>query len=399
MAITRLTTTAASLALAAAVSCAAAPCDFDFTPVTQLVQSNLAPLGLPGAVIIVERAGTILYQRAFGSYALSAVVPSASSAKWISGAVVMSVVDSGELSLDSTTAQVLGWTGPKGTITLRQLFSHTSGLRDAPCLGDPTITLAQCVDQIYLNEQLLFAPGSAFLYGGASMQVAGRMCEVATGRPWTQLFNERLRAPLGFTITQYTPIGTPNPWIAGGAQITAGEYVRMLRMIANGGTYGGVRVLSEGSVRAMLADQTGGAPPIGFPPTLNQYLGYGVGNWLWRANPLGYVVDSSSPGALGVSPWIDRERNLACIFLVRNSLQNVDALVDSLQPLIRSIVDAGTFPGDANFDGIVDFADLSAVLGGYGQVGGALPGDVDHDGRVGFSDLAIVLGSFGSGCM
>jgi len=54
-------------------------------------------------------------------------------------------------------------------------------------------------------------------------------------------------------------------------------------------------------------------------------------------------------------------------------------------------------PGDTNGDGRVDFADLNAVLGAFGQTGVALSADVTGDGRVDFVDLNVVLGSFGSG--
>jgi len=54
-------------------------------------------------------------------------------------------------------------------------------------------------------------------------------------------------------------------------------------------------------------------------------------------------------------------------------------------------------PGDANGDGVVDFADLSIVLGEFGQTGEGLKGDLNGDGVVDFADLSIVLGAFGSG--
>ncbi|TVQ59149.1 MAG: hypothetical protein EA379_11875 [Phycisphaerales bacterium] len=55
-------------------------------------------------------------------------------------------------------------------------------------------------------------------------------------------------------------------------------------------------------------------------------------------------------------------------------------------------------PGDANGDGVVDFADLSAVLSDFGQSGPDLPGDVNGDGEVNFADLSLVLANFGVDC-
>ncbi|MGP1309568.1 MAG: SUMF1/EgtB/PvdO family nonheme iron enzyme [Phycisphaerales bacterium] len=53
---------------------------------------------------------------------------------------------------------------------------------------------------------------------------------------------------------------------------------------------------------------------------------------------------------------------------------------------------------DANGDGFVNFADLNAVLAGFGQSGEAMPGDVNRDGVVDFVDLNEVLGAFGTAC-
>jgi len=51
--------------------------------------------------------------------------------------------------------------------------------------------------------------------------------------------------------------------------------------------------------------------------------------------------------------------------------------------------------GDANGDRVVDFADLNAVLAGFGQSGEDIPGDVNCDGAVNFGDLNTVLTNFG----
>jgi hypothetical protein len=54
--------------------------------------------------------------------------------------------------------------------------------------------------------------------------------------------------------------------------------------------------------------------------------------------------------------------------------------------------------GDTNGDGIVNFADLNAVLGSFGATGapGFDPADLDNDGDVDFADLNTVLANFGS---
>ncbi|MBX3353888.1 MAG: hypothetical protein KF684_13225 [Phycisphaeraceae bacterium] len=55
-------------------------------------------------------------------------------------------------------------------------------------------------------------------------------------------------------------------------------------------------------------------------------------------------------------------------------------------------------PGDTNADGVVNFADLNAVLSAFGQTGQGIPGDVNNDGTVNFADLNLVLSVFGAAC-
>ncbi|MEY3021568.1 MAG: Dockerin type domain [Planctomycetota bacterium] len=50
-------------------------------------------------------------------------------------------------------------------------------------------------------------------------------------------------------------------------------------------------------------------------------------------------------------------------------------------------------PADLNCDGIVDGADLAALLGGWGGSG---TGDIDGDGNVNGADLAALLGAWGA---
>jgi len=56
-------------------------------------------------------------------------------------------------------------------------------------------------------------------------------------------------------------------------------------------------------------------------------------------------------------------------------------------------------PGDADGSGIVDFADISAVLANWGQSGLPYrPGDADGSGTVDFADISTVLANWGSNC-
>ncbi len=102
----------------------------------------------------------------------------ASVSKTLSAVVLMSLVDDGLLDLNDSIGQYLPvFTAyGKGHSTIRQCFSHTGGWPDGDdYINDGTLTLAESVDSIAMNIPLAYEPGTAFLYGGISMQIVGRV--------------------------------------------------------------------------------------------------------------------------------------------------------------------------------------------------------------------------------
>jgi hypothetical protein len=57
-----------------------------------------------------------------------------------------------------------------------------------------------------------------------------------------------------------------------------------------------------------------------------------------------------------------------------------------------------TITADTNGDNVVNFTDLNAVLGAFGQTGAGNPADINGDGTVNFNDLNSVLSEFGLDC-
>lgn len=56
---------------------------------------------------------------------------------------------------------------------------------------------------------------------------------------------------------------------------------------------------------------------------------------------------------------------------------------------------AQTFPGDANLDQEVNFADFLALSVGFGEDGGWEKGDFDGDGQTAFPDFLLLSDNFG----
>ncbi|MBL7999039.1 MAG: serine hydrolase, partial [Candidatus Kapabacteria bacterium] len=367
------------VAICCSVMAAAQP--YNFAPVDKLLSDSARAMGgLQGktATVILSPTAT-LFTKATGVFTADSVVPIASSSKWLSGAVIMSLVDAGKLSLDDSCGKYLTtFNGSKAGITIRQLMSHTSGLPgNTGFESNRSLTLSQAVDSIGLTTTLLSTPGTQFRYGGASMHVAGRIVEIIEGKPWDSVFAERIARPLGMTLTDYEGLGqTDNPQIAGGARSSANEYARFLTMLLNKGLYNGKRILSEQSVVIMSGDQTRGAAIVSSPfDAYQQYdtnmakSRYGIGNWVeMPTKSSGVVYDNSSQGAFGFSPWIDWNRNVAGVISVRSLMRNVTPTYITLKLLLRNIIDTAKQPAN-NYE--------LTVTNGYGG-GRYKAGDTVH---------------------
>lgn len=304
--------------------------------------------GAPGVSVLVYRDQDLLYRVDRGRIAPDAVLPIASASKWMTAALVMTLVDEGRLSLDEPIGRRLPeFRGPAGEITLRQLLSYTAGqggLRGLSDIVQPTdLTLAESAARIAGRRQR-DPPGEVFRYGGPSLQVAGALVEQATGRRWSDLFQERISAPLGMTATTWghplrpglAPDKVTNPNLQGGVYTTAEDYGRFLGMIAAGGVSHGRRILSEAAVAELERVQTSGVRMAYRPSGLADLEAYALGHWCETPKTDGGCLLASSPGAFGVYPWIDRQTGLYGLFFLRYELSLVVGPIRKARALILS---------------------------------------------------------------
>jgi CubicO group peptidase (beta-lactamase class C family) len=313
---------------------------YDFTNLDKILE-RVAPKH-NGIALVLVKDDKVIYRKSFGRHTPETVVPIASASKWLSGAVIMSLVDEGKLSLDDPVSKYLPeFSGDKANITIRQLFAHTSGLpSETRCRNDKKTSLERCASEIARLE-LSATPGEEFFYAGVSMHVGGRIAEVVSGKSWNDLFVERIASPLGMTKTDFFAYGpTANPRPAGDARSSADDYARFLQMLLREGDFDGRRILSSGAVTELHNDQTRGArieytiyeKHRGLDPDL-PLARYGVGVWRERAHEL------SSQGALGFTPWIDVERKLGGVISVRSSFSRIMPDYLELKNEIRRIID------------------------------------------------------------
>lgn len=308
---------------------------YDFSGIDKRVQGWVDRDYYPGAAVLIVKSNRVVYERCFGSYKPDTVVFIASSGKWLAAATIMSLVDEGKLSLDDPASKwIPQLKEEQGRSTLRQMLSHTSGYEPYQPTEKPKDdyqTLEESVAHL-VPLPMAHRPGEQFEYGGLAMQVAGRMAELASGKSWEQLFQERIARPLRMNNTHFTPVDMADghsPMLGGGARSTLHDYANFLAMIFNNGSYQGHRVLSKRSIREMEADQLHGAaiPPGNFVEVVRGQKRndiYGLGEWRELVDADGSAVLLSSPSWAGAYPWIDKSHEIYGIILAHVNVEKAN---------------------------------------------------------------------------
>lgn len=314
----------------------------DLSVLDDILDRASLELGTDLELVVLHR-NAVVYRRQTDRHGGVGRLAIASASKWLAASVIQSMVDKGELSWDDPVGLHLHYfREDKAAITLRQLLSHTSGMRgDFECLKDRTKTLDTCVQTI-AGEPLLSTPGSAFHYGDPAFQVGGRVAEAVSKRFWEALFQERIALPTGMQFTTFQPDGpTINPDVAAGVSSTTDDYVQFLRMLMDRGKSNGRRVLSRRGIDLMLADQTRGAQV-----DASSYSGdesprsgasqnrYGLGNWL-EGFADGVSEANSSQGGFGVSPYLDRKREMAFLLFLRDPSGEFNRYYHEIQDVLN----------------------------------------------------------------
>ncbi len=339
-----------SVALGAAPTTHAAP-TYDFTPVTVEMQRFVQTYSLDGASLRVNKAGDVVYRRAFGGYTLGTRVRIASASKWLSAVAIARLVEKGQMRWGDTVGQYFPTVeASKRGITLEQLFSHTSGIayEEDACLSSELFTLATCANRI-LRQPLIGQPGKVFAYGGNSMQVAGRMAEIATGKAWDDIFVDEVATPLGMTATDYSGASTApgyvrndNPTIDRSVRSTLEDYGKLVDMVLaqgclrlrfDGACATGAQYLTPITLATMARDRTVATVSLYRPPTATGF-GYGLGQWIDPSSPR--LV--SSPGGTGFTPWVDRDRRIAGVLLVDDLNVRLYEDINDIRALVNAVV-------------------------------------------------------------
>lgn len=300
------------------------------------------------SLIVRDGEGVVRYRHTLGGFATDTRIPVASASKLVAALVVLRQVEQGELTLDTTTGEVLGWSGANAGITVDHLGSFTSGYEDAlVCAHLPRRTLESCVATL-ADRPPQHSPGGFLHYSNLHLHVVGRMVEVVDGRSWNSVFREDLAEPLGlddpdlrFVTNPKRQRGTTNPLVAGGLLATTEEMEAFWALVLAGGVApDGERLLDEALVQRLFQNPYNDAD-VGTSPYESAGLDYryGFGTWLeCPGRPSACDVVSSS-GAFGFTPWVDRARGYTGILAMEGDLGTATSFAVPLQQEIRPLVE------------------------------------------------------------
>ncbi len=344
------------------------------------MQGLIAAGEIAGAVTVVVKPDGIVHLEPHGFADLATQHPMAtdtvfwiaSMTKPVTGVAVAMLIDDGLLDIDDPVDRYVPEfkdlktpAGRPARITIRQILTHTSGLGEAaPEAARKARSLAELVPA-WLAAPMKNEPGEKWAYTQSGINLAARIVEVVSRRPFDAFLRERVFEPLGMSDTTFFPpepqrsrLATPYarqrgsgrlervphrldfaappppPLGNGGLYSTARDYAAFCRMLLNSGAVEGRRLLGAEGMRALTTVHTGELP-TGF--LQGETFGSRGGNYGWGLGicvlkqPHDGVAAMLSPGtfghggAWGTQAWIDPVKQVAYVLMVqRTNFTNSD---------------------------------------------------------------------------
>jgi D-alanyl-D-alanine carboxypeptidase len=191
----------------------------DVSAVDGIVQEWMTSTAAPSVSIAIVRDGRLAYARAYGAARLDPKLHATPSTRYaidsvskeFTAAALLLLAEQGLLSLDDPVSRWFPQLGDAGAVTLRQLLTHTGGIRDywpqdflTPEMTRPTTTAA-IIDE-WAQRPLDFAPGTDWQYSNTGYVLAGAVVEKASGVPLFEFLSRYVFQPLHMThVSLYPP--------------------------------------------------------------------------------------------------------------------------------------------------------------------------------------------------
>jgi CubicO group peptidase (beta-lactamase class C family) len=358
---------------------------------------------IPGAMVLIKQHGKQVYFKSFGMsdtdtgrpMSPDAIFPLHSMTKTITSFAAMTLVDQGKLKLDDPVSKyiasfarmkvgvekkdgtgkpVLDLVPPRRPPNIEDLLLHTSGITYGfygeglvkaayadIYLGDfDNAEFAERIARLPLAEQ----PRTLWDYGH-SVDVLGRIIEVASGQSLYQFEKTQFLDSLGMTTTKFfltdpaerARFAQPLPrdrhvernsldvtrWESGGGGLvsTMSDFERFAQMLLNGGELDGKRYLAPETFAAMTTDHIGPGSGVArdyfYFPGDGFGFGYGFGIRTDPGNavppPPGVIGEIKWDGASGTYFVVDRVNDMFFILM-----ENSPSERTRIQPALKRII-------------------------------------------------------------
>src|SRR5271157_5782584 len=322
--------------------------------VDQVIQEAIRQNRLPGAVLIVGHDGKVVYRQAYGQRALvpkteamsvDTIFDVASLTKVIATtSSLMKLFEQGRFRLnDKVTDYIPEFQGGRSDITLRNLFTHFSGLPpDVPL--KPEWTGNETGLRLAYTDKPTGPPGVRLVYSDINFILLGELVHRLSGQTLAEYSRQSIFLPIGMQETMFLP---PAAWvsriapterpdknreplrgvvhdptarnmggIAGHAGLfsTADDLARFAQMMLNGGELDGIRLFNPLTVEKFTEPQTPPDQPI------LRGLGWDIDSpYSTNRGELFPIGSYGHTGFTGTSIWIDPSTR-SYVILLANSV-------------------------------------------------------------------------------
>ncbi len=181
------------------------------------IMSEAYPSDQPGAVVLVQKDGKVLFEKAYGMANMELdvkmqpnhILRLGSITKQFTAVAMLMLVQAGKVNLDDDLTKYLPDYPTGGRkITVAQLLNHTSGIKsytsmaDFPKIWRTDMTVTELVDH-FKNEPFDFEPGERWEYNNSAYILAGAIIEKVSGMTYAAFLEQNIFEPLGMTDTHY----------------------------------------------------------------------------------------------------------------------------------------------------------------------------------------------------
>jgi CubicO group peptidase (beta-lactamase class C family) len=172
--------------------------------------SRLAAYGYSGSAL-VARGGRVLLHKGYGladrarsrPYTAETLFDVASISKQFTAAAILKLEMEGKLRVEDPLGRFFpAAPADKAAITLHQLLTHTSGLRDTFGEEYEPVTRQELLRRVF-ESRLLGPPGRRYRYSNGGYSVLAAVVEAASGQSYDDYLRGRLFAPAGMRHTGF----------------------------------------------------------------------------------------------------------------------------------------------------------------------------------------------------